>query len=83
MQRIVMAVALLAAVSLGQIDTLMTENFDAAWRTNNPPTGWSIFHTGPRDESRAMDGTPKCFCRDLSDHPTDGQPARLTRLADY
>jgi len=46
MRRLVIAVTLLVAASFGQIDTLMTQNFNAFWRTNNPPTGWRIFHTG-------------------------------------
>jgi len=35
----------MVAASFAQ-DTLLTEDFDAFWRTNNPPTGWRIFHTG-------------------------------------
>ena len=45
MRRLVIAVTLLVAASFAQ-DTLFTENFDSFWRTNNPPTGWRIFHTG-------------------------------------
>ena len=45
MRRIVIAVTLLVAASFAQ-DTLFTENFDAFFRTNNPPIGWRIFHTG-------------------------------------
>jgi hypothetical protein len=45
MRRIVVAVTLLVAASFGA-DTLMTQNFNAFWRTNNPPTGWRVFHTG-------------------------------------
>lgn len=46
MRRIVIAVTLLVAASFAQLDTLLTQNFNAFWRTNNPPTGWRIFHTG-------------------------------------
>jgi hypothetical protein len=45
MRRTVIAVTLLVAASFGA-DTLMTQDFNAWWRTNNPPTGWRIFHTG-------------------------------------
>jgi len=38
-------VTLLVAASFAQ-DTLYTQNFDAFWRTNNPPVGWRIYHTG-------------------------------------
>jgi hypothetical protein len=46
MRRLVIAVTLLVAASFAQIDTLVTQDFNSAWRTNNPPVGWSIFHTG-------------------------------------
>jgi len=45
MRRIVIAVTLMVAASFGA-DTLMTQDFNAWWQTNNPPTGWRIFHTG-------------------------------------
>jgi hypothetical protein len=45
MRRLVIAVTLLVAASFAQ-NTLYTQNFNGNWRTNNPPTGWRIFHTG-------------------------------------
>ncbi len=45
MRRFVIALTLLVTASLAA-DTLMTQDFNAFWRTNNPPTGWRIFHTG-------------------------------------
>ncbi|MCX6840963.1 MAG: T9SS type A sorting domain-containing protein [candidate division WOR-3 bacterium] len=50
MRRLVVGLTLLVAASFGY--TLFTENFDAAWSTNNPPTGWRIFHTAPGDSGR-------------------------------
>jgi hypothetical protein len=48
MRRLVIGVTLLAALSFGY--TLFTENFDAAWSPNIPPTGWRIFHSDPLNE---------------------------------
>jgi hypothetical protein len=45
MRRLVIAVTLLVAAAFAA-DTLLTQDFDAFWRTNNPPLGWRIFHTG-------------------------------------
>lgn len=50
MRKLVVGLTLLVAASFGY--TLLTENFDAAWSTNNPPTGWRIFHTAPGDSGR-------------------------------
>jgi len=32
--------------------TLFSEDFNSNWSTNNPPTGWRIFHTEPSDSGR-------------------------------
>jgi hypothetical protein len=42
--KIGLLLCLVVSASLG--DTLLSQNFDGTWRTNNPPTGWRIFHNG-------------------------------------
>ena len=68
MRRLVLGVTLLAAASFGY--TLFTENFDAAWSTNNPPTGWRIFHTAPGDSGRDDWHRELANTSPWIDHPT-------------
>ena len=69
MRRLVIAVALLVTASFGQQDTLLTQDFNApTWFTNQPPTGWRIFHTGGGPMGRGD------FDRDSGVAPWTGHP---------
>jgi hypothetical protein len=68
MRRLVIGVTLLVATSFGY--TLFTENFDAAWSTNNPPAGWRIFHTAPPDSGRDDWHREPANTSPWIDHPT-------------
>ena len=47
MRKLVIGLTLVVAASFGS--TLLTQNFNGVWSTNNPPAGWRIFHTQPAD----------------------------------
>jgi len=68
MFRLVIGLTLLVAASFGY--TLLTESFDASWSTNNPPTGWRIFHTAPSDSGRDDWHREEAFTTPWTDHPT-------------
>ena len=80
MRRLVIAVTLMVAASFAQ-DTLFTEDFDAFWRTNNPPTGWRIFHTGGGPMGRG-DWDQDSLIAPWTGHPTPFAKIRPEPLMD-